>query len=52
MIGVGFIAAALVGYFSIRWLLRFVSTHSLRPFAVYCAGLGLLVIILYVIFPH
>ncbi len=52
MIGVGFIAAAIVGYFSIRWLLRFITTHSLRPFAVYCAGLGLLVIILYVIFPH
>ncbi len=52
MIGVGFVAAAIVGYFSIRWLLRFITTHSLRPFAVYCAGLGLLVIILYVIFPH
>lgn len=52
MIGVGFVAAAVVGYFSIRWLLRFVTTHSLRPFAVYCTGLGLLVIILYVIFPH
>ena len=52
MIGVGFIAAAIVGYLSIRWLLRFITTHSLRPFAVYCAGLGLLVIILYVIFPH
>ncbi len=51
-IGVGFIAAAVVGYLSIRWLLRFVSTHSLRPFAVYCTGLGLLVVILYVIFPH
>lgn len=51
-IGVGFVAAAVVGYLSIRWLLRFVSTHSLRPFAVYCAGLGLLVVILYVIFPH
>jgi undecaprenyl-diphosphatase len=52
MIGVGFIASAVVGYLSIRWLLRFVTTHSLRPFSVYCTGLGLLVIILYVIFPH
>jgi undecaprenyl-diphosphatase len=52
LIGVGFAAAAVVGYFSIRWLLGFVTTHSLRPFAVYCTALGLLVIILYVIFPH
>jgi undecaprenyl-diphosphatase len=52
MIGVGFVAAAVVGYFSIRWLLRFVTTHSLRPFAVYCTAVGLVVIILYVIFPH
>lgn len=39
-IGVGFIAATAVGYLSIRWLLRFVSTHSFRPFAVYCAAVG------------
>ena len=52
MIGVGFLAAAVVGYLSIRWLLRFVTTHSLRPFAVYCTALGILVLILYGLFPH
>ena len=52
MIGVGFLASAVVGYLSIRWLLRFVTTHSLRPFAVYCTALGILVLILYGLFPH
>jgi undecaprenyl-diphosphatase len=37
---VGFLAAAVVGFFSIRWLLAFVASHSLRIFALYCAVLG------------
>ncbi len=37
---VGFAAAAVVGFFSIRWLLAFVANHSLRAFAFYCAALG------------
>lgn len=51
-IAVGFLAAAVVGYFSIRWLLNFVITHSLRAFAVYCAAVGVLVMFIYVVFPH
>ena len=38
---VGFIAAAVVGFAAIRWLLRFLSHGSLRGFAAYCAVLGL-----------
>jgi undecaprenyl-diphosphatase len=49
---VGFVAAAVVGYFSIRWLLNFVITHSLRAFSVYCAALGVLVVFIYVVFPR
>jgi undecaprenyl-diphosphatase len=49
---VGFLAAAVVGYISIRWLLQFVTTHSLRAFSVYCAALGTLVVILYVVLPR
>lgn len=49
---VGFLAAGVVGYLSIRWLMHFVTTHSLRIFAVYCAALGVLVVILYVAFPQ
>lgn len=37
----GFVVSGLVGYATIRWLLRFL--RSTRPwvFAIYCAGLGL-----------
>jgi undecaprenyl-diphosphatase len=41
----GFISAAVVGYLAIRWLLRFLSSHSLYIFAVYCTAMGLLVIV-------
>jgi undecaprenyl-diphosphatase len=33
---VGFVVAAVVGWLSIRWLLRYVGSHSLYAFAVYC----------------
>ena len=38
---VGFVAAAVVGYLSIRWLLRFVGRHSLTIFGIYCLAAGL-----------
>ena len=40
-LAVGFITAAVVGWFSIRWLLKFLQKHSLYVFAVYCAVVGL-----------
>lgn len=40
----GTLAAALVGYFSIRWLLNFIAHNSYRPFALYCSLVGLLAI--------
>lgn len=43
----GFAAAAVVGYFSIFWLLRFLRTRTLYPFAWYCLGLGLITILLF-----
>ena len=39
---VGFTSAAVVGYASIRWLLGFVTRHSLAVFSAYCALVGLL----------
>lgn len=42
----GFAAAALVGYVSIRWLLGYLTHHSLYVFAAYCTALGLLVLVL------
>jgi undecaprenyl-diphosphatase len=43
----GFVAAAIVGYFSIFWLLRFLRTRTLYPFVWYCLAAGLLTIFLF-----
>lgn len=37
---IGFFAAGIVGYFAIRWLLGYITSHSLLPFAGYCVMLG------------
>jgi undecaprenyl-diphosphatase len=44
---VGCLTAGLVGYLSIRWLLGFLTRHSLYPFAVYCVLIGTLTLFLY-----
>jgi undecaprenyl-diphosphatase len=43
----GFISAAFVGYLAIRWLIKYLTNHSLYIFAVYCTLLGLAVISFY-----
>ncbi len=40
----GFVVSFLVSLVAVKWLLRFVSTHNLNPFAWYRIGLGLIVI--------
>lgn len=40
-IAAGMLAAAVVGYLAIRWLLAFLARRSLTVFAVYCFALGL-----------
>ena len=42
---VGFVTAAIVGWFAIKWLLKYLNSHSLYVFAVYCAVLGFLIIL-------
>jgi undecaprenyl-diphosphatase len=37
---IGFLAAAIVGYLAIRWLLRFLAQRSLNVFAAYCFLIG------------
>lgn len=37
---IGFLAAGIVGFFAIRWLLAYIASHSLLPFAGYCVMLG------------
>lgn len=41
---IGFFIAGVVGYFSIRWFLRYLKSKSLLPFALYCAVLAIVVI--------
>jgi len=40
ILAAGFLTAAIVGYLSIAWLIRYISHHSLLPFAGYCLFLG------------
>jgi undecaprenyl-diphosphatase len=43
---VGFVTAAVVGWFAIKWLIDYLSRHSLYVFAIYCAVVGSIVFIL------
>ncbi|MEX1071844.1 MAG: undecaprenyl-diphosphate phosphatase [Anaerolineales bacterium] len=45
-LAIGFLVSAIVGYISIRWLLNYLSAHSLFPFAVYCIAVGAVAILL------
>jgi undecaprenyl-diphosphatase len=45
-LAVGFITAAVVGWFSIKWLLGFLQKHSLYIFAAYCTVAGLSCLVL------
>jgi len=41
----GFIVSALVGYFAIAWLMRFLTKHSLYYFSIYCVTLSIVVLV-------
>jgi undecaprenyl-diphosphatase len=45
-LALGLPVAAIVGWLSIRWLLRYVSSHSLYAFAGYCAAIGCICLVL------
>ena len=40
VMAVGFLTAGIVGFFTIRWLIGYITNHSLLPFAIYCLILG------------
>ena len=42
LLAVGFVTAAIVGWLAIKWLIRYLSQHSLYVFAAYCAIAGLI----------
>lgn len=41
---IGALAAGATAYLSVRWLLYYFETQTLRPFAIYCCAISLLVI--------
>ena len=45
MVLIGFIVAAIVGWFAIKWLLGYLNKHSLYIFAAYCAVVGAICVI-------
>jgi len=49
LLAVGFITAAIVGWFAIKWLIDFLGKHSLYAFAGYCALLGAIVLVIHLL---
>ena len=45
-VGIGFVVSFVVAYFVIGWLLRFVSTHDFKGFAVYRIIIGIVILVL------
>jgi undecaprenyl-diphosphatase len=45
----GFITSAVVGYLSIRWLLAYLANRNLYPFAIYCAVVSLIILVVWLI---
>lgn len=45
LLAVGFVAAAVVGWFAIKWLINYLSKRSLYIFAGYCAVVGTIILI-------
>ena len=48
LLAVGFVTAAVVGWFAIRWLLNYLNRHSLYVFAAYCAIVAVILVIVQV----
>ncbi len=45
LLAVGFVTAAVVGWFAIKWLLNYLNKNSLYIFAAYCAIIGVLCVV-------
>jgi len=44
-LAVGFVTAAIVGWFAVRWLLSYLARRSLYVFSIYCAIIGVIVLV-------
>jgi undecaprenyl-diphosphatase len=45
-LAVGFVTAGVVGWFALKWLMRFLRDHSIYLFAGYCATVGLICLVI------
>ena len=45
LLAVGFVTAAIVGWFAVKWLIDYLSKRSLYVFAAYCAVVGTVVLV-------
>jgi undecaprenyl-diphosphatase len=45
ILAAGFISSAVVGFLAVKFLLRYLRTHTLQPFAIYLAILGVVLIL-------
>jgi undecaprenyl-diphosphatase len=45
ILATGFIVAAIVGWFAVKWLLGYLGKHTLYLFAAYCAVIGLICLV-------
>ena len=45
LLAVGFVTAAVTGWFAIKWLINYLSKNSLYIFAAYCAVVGFILLI-------
>ena len=43
---IGFLAAAVSGFLAVRFMMRFLRNHRMRPFAIYTLVVGVFVIII------
>ena len=43
-LGIGFVVSAVVAFVAVKWLLRYLQTHSFTPFGWYRVALGLLLL--------
>jgi undecaprenyl-diphosphatase len=46
ILAVGFVTAAIVGWMAVKWLINYLSKNSMYVFAIYCAVVGALLLIL------
>jgi undecaprenyl-diphosphatase len=50
LLAVGFVAAAVTGWFAVKWLINYLSRNSLYVFAAYCAAVGVILLVVQVFY--